>query len=195
MSKIGLLGGIPNEIGHELIELGAVPVLVELLRTGDQTTKLIAANSLHKLSSHTDQITKPFSQAGAIPLFDELLQGPDPSGKRIVGNVLSELAVRDDSVVEMVGHLVRILKEGDDESKAYAANMMWVFSGKEKPSYVIRESGTIHVLVELLGSGIEKVLKNISKVVAKLSYDGENRMALVKADAIPILMDLLHHKN
>ncbi|XP_057432552.1 protein spotted leaf 11-like [Lotus japonicus] len=193
--SIELLGGVPGETEHELLELGAVPVLVQLLRDGDKTTKLIAAKSLRRLSVHVDGKTRPFTQAGAIPLFVELLQGPDPYGKGIAEDVLSELAVREHSAIEIVGHLVRILREGDHESKVSATNVMWDLSGCRISSPVIRDSGAIPVLVVLLRSGTETVMENVSRVFAELSYDGADRLALAKAGAIPILMVLLHQGN
>ncbi|XP_057432561.1 U-box domain-containing protein 11-like [Lotus japonicus] len=193
--SIELFGGVPSENEHELVELGAVPMLVDLLRDGDQTTKLTAAKYLRRLSVHVDGNTRPFTQAGAIPLFVELLQGPDPYGKGIAEDVLSELAVREHSAVEIVGHLVRILREGDHESKVYATNVKWDLSIYPISSSVIRDSGAIPVLVVLLRSGTEKVMENVSRVFAELSYDAENRVALAKAGAIPILMVLLHQRN
>ncbi|XP_057444005.1 uncharacterized protein LOC130736176 [Lotus japonicus] len=186
--SIEFLGGDPSEIEYELIKLGAVPLLVELLRDGDQTTKLIAAKYIRRLSAHVNGNTRPFTEAGAILLFVELLQGPDPYGKGIAEDVLSELAIREHSDVEIVGHLVRILREGDHESKVSATNVMWDLSGGRISSSVIRDSGAIPVLVVLLRSGTEKVMETVSRVFAELSYDGADRLALAKAGAIPILM-------
>lgn len=190
---IGLLG-VTRQARRMLVELGAIPVLVALFREGDHTTKLVAGNSLGVISSHVEYI-RPVAQAGAIPLYAELLEGPDPSGKEIAEDVFCILAVAEDNAVEIAGHLVRILREGDDEAKASAADVMWDLSAYKHSTSVIRDSGAIPILVELLGSGSEDVRVNVSGAFAQLSYDGTERMALAEAGAIPILIDLMNDSD
>ncbi|KAK7316830.1 hypothetical protein RJT34_00574 [Clitoria ternatea] len=188
---IGLLG--MTRARRTLVELGVIPVLVELLHVGDHAMKLVAGNSLGLISAHVDYI-RPVAQAGAIPLYAELLQvqGPDPSGKETAEDVFCILAVAEANAAEIAGHLVRILREGDDEAKASAADVMWDLSGYKHCSSVVRGSGAIPILVELLGSGSEEVKVNVSGSFAQLSYDGMDRMALADAGAVPILIDLMN---
>lgn len=191
--SIGLLG--VTRMGRRmLVELGVIPVLVELFRDGDHTTKLVAGNTLGVISAHVDYI-RPVAQAGAIPLYAELLQGPDPSGRDIAEDVFCILAVAEASAVEIVGHLVRILREGDDEAKAAAADVMWDLSDYKHSTSLIRDSGAIPILVELLVRGSEGVKENVSGAFSQLSYDGANRTALADAGAIPILIDLLRDES
>lgn len=190
---IGLLG-VSRLARRVLVELGAIQVLVALFHDGDHTTKLVAGNSLGVILAHVEYI-RPAAQAGAIPLYVELLEGSDPSGKEIAEDVFCILAVAEDNAVEIVGHLVRILREGDDEAKASAADVMWDLSGYKHPTSVVRESGAIPILVELLASGNEDVKVNVSGAFAQLSYDGTDRMALAEAGAIPILIDLMNDGN
>lgn len=187
---IGLLG-VTRQARRMLVELGAIPVLVAMFRDGDHATKLVAGNSLGVISAHVDYI-RPVAQAGAIPLYAELLEGPDPSGKEIAEDVFCILAVAEANAVEIAGHLVRILREGDDEAKASAADVMWDLSGYKHTTSVVRDSGAIPILVELLGSGSEDVKVNVSGAFAQLSYDGTDRMALAEAGAVPILIDLMN---
>ncbi|KAL2322773.1 hypothetical protein Fmac_027152 [Flemingia macrophylla] len=185
---IGLLG-VTRQARRMLVELGAIPILVALFRNGDHTTKRVAGNSLGVISAHVEYI-RPVAQAGAIPLYAELLEGPDPVGKEIAEDVFCILAVAEDNAVEIAGHLVRILREGDDEAKASAADVMWDLSGYKHSTSVVRDS--IPILVELLGSGSEDVKVNVSGAFAQLSYDGTERMALAEAGAIPILIGLMN---
>ncbi|KAJ1441281.1 HEAT, type 2 [Sesbania bispinosa] len=191
--SIGLLG-VTRQARRMLVELGAIPVLVELFRDGDHKAKLIAGNSLGVVCAHVDYI-RPVAQAGAIPLYAELLQGLDPSGKEIAEDVFCILAVAEANAVEIAGHLVRILREGDEEAKAAAADVVWDLSGYKHSTSVVRDSGAIPILVELLGSGTEELKENVSGAFAQLSYDEEDRMALAEAGAIPILIDLLHDET
>ncbi|XP_061349012.1 protein spotted leaf 11-like [Gastrolobium bilobum] len=188
--SIGLLG-VTRQARRTLVDLGVIPVLVELFRDGDQATKIVAGNSLGVISAHVDYI-RPVAQAGAIPLYAELLQGPDHAGKEIAEDVFCILAVAEANAVEIAGHLVRVLRQGDDDAKAAAADVIWDLSGYKHSTSVVRDSGAIPILVELLGSGSEEVKENVSGAFAQLSYDGGDRIALANAGAIPILIDLLH---
>ncbi|CAJ1963947.1 unnamed protein product [Sphenostylis stenocarpa] len=187
---LGLLG-VTRQTRRILVELGAIPVLVTLFHDGDHTTKLVAGNSLGVISAHVDYI-RLVAEAGAIPLYAELLEGPDPSGKEIAEDVFCILAVAEANAVEIAGHLVRILREGDDEAKASAADVMWDLSGYKHSMSIVRESGAIPILVELLESGSEDVKVNVSGAFAQLSYDGTDRMALAEAGVISVLIDMMN---
>jgi hypothetical protein len=50
------------------VELGVIPVLMELFRVGDSTTKVVAGNSLGVISAHVDYI-RLVAEVGAIPLL------------------------------------------------------------------------------------------------------------------------------
>ncbi|KAF7831303.1 vacuolar protein 8 [Senna tora] len=188
---IGLLG-VPRRSRRMLIEIGVIPVLVELLSEGDETTKLVAGNALGVISAHVDYI-RPVAQAGVISLYAELLQGLERTGKDIAEDVFCILAVAEENAIEIVGHLVRILREGDEESKASAAEVMWDLSGYKHSASVIQESGAIPILIELLRSETEEVRQNVSGACAQLSYEEADRMALAEAGAIPILIDMMLH--
>ncbi|KAI4307902.1 hypothetical protein L6164_031029 [Bauhinia variegata] len=190
---IGFLG-VARRARRMLVELGVIPKLVELFRYGDGTTKLVAGNTIGVISAHANYI-RPVAQAGAIPLYAELLQGPGPSGKEIAEDAFCILAVAEDNAVEIAGYLTRILREGDDEAKAAAADVIWDLSGYKHSIPVIRDSGAIPILVELLGSGSQEVKENVSGAIAQLSYDGADRMELAEAGAIPLLTHMLHDES
>ncbi|XP_004506680.1 uncharacterized protein [Cicer arietinum] len=187
--SIGLLG-VTREARRTLVELGVIPVLVELFRNGDNATKLVAGNTLGVVSAHG--YVRQVAEARAIPLYAELLQGSDASGKEIAQDVFCILAVSEPNSVEIVGHMVRILREGDDEAKAAAADVIWDLSVYKHATSVVWASGMIPILVELLGHGSEEVKKSVSGAFSQLSYVGAGRMALAEAGAIPILNDMLH---
>ncbi|KAK3032479.1 hypothetical protein RJ639_037292 [Escallonia herrerae] len=129
-----------------------VRVLIDLLRVGDVPTKLVAGNALGVISSHVDYI-RPVALAGAIPLYSELLHGPEPMGKEIAEDVFCILAVAEENATSIAEHLVQILRGSDDEAKAAAAEVLWGLSGYEHSLSVVRNSGAIPVLVEILTSG------------------------------------------
>lgn len=190
---IGLLG-VPRRARRTLVELGVIPVLVECLRDGDHLMKLVAGNALGVISAHIDYI-RLVAQSGVICLYAELLQGPDPSGMEIAEDVFCILAVAEENAVEITRHLVRILREGDDEAKASAADVLWDLASYKHTTSVVRESGVIPILVGLLQAGNEEIKQNVSGACAQLSYDEADRMALAEAGAIPILIEMMLHEE
>ncbi|GAU41225.1 hypothetical protein TSUD_129010 [Trifolium subterraneum] len=190
--SLGLIG-VTKQTRRTLVELGVIPVLVELFRIGDNTMKLVAANSLGVVA-RLDYI-RQVAQAGAIPLYAELLKGPDVSGKEITKNMFCILALEEANAVEIVGHLVRILREDDGEAKVAAADVIWDLSANSNTIFVIRDSGAITILVELLSHGSQEGKLNVSGAFSQLSYSESGRLALADAGAIPILIDLLHEET
>ncbi|TXG67409.1 hypothetical protein EZV62_008684 [Acer yangbiense] len=190
---IGLLE-VRKRARHRLVELGVIPVLVELFRVGDSTMKLVAGNSLGVISAHVDYI-RLVSEAGAIPLYAELLQGPDFIGKEIAEDVFCILAVAEENAISIAEHLVRILREGDDESKAVAADVFCGLSDYKHSIPVVRSSGAIPILVNLLHDGNVEVRERVSGAIAKLSYDEEDRVALADAGAVPLMIEVLHDES
>jgi len=124
--SIGLLG-VSREARHMLVELGVIPVLMELFRIGDNAAKLVAGNTLGVVVWSNVDYIRHVAEAGAIPLYAELLQGSDPndSGKEIAKEVFYILGVAEANAVEIVGHLVRIFILGDDKAKVAAAYVIW----------------------------------------------------------------------
>ncbi|MED6193417.1 hypothetical protein PIB30_019150 [Stylosanthes scabra] len=187
---IGMFG-VTREGRRAIVELGAISPIVELFRCGDHTTKLVAGNTLGVISAYVDCI-RSIARAGAIPLYFELLEGGDPSGKDIAEDAFCVLAVDEANAIEIFGNLVRILRDGGNEAKAAAANVVWDLSTYSYSTPVVCDSGVIPILVDLLGSRSNEVKENISGTFSQLSYDRENRIALSDAGVVPILIDLLH---
>lgn len=190
---IGLLG-VTRRARRMLFELGVIPVLVELFHNGDINTKLIVGNSLGVVSAHIDFI-RPVAEAGAIPLYVELLQGPDPLGKDIAEDAFCILAFAESNAVVIVEHLVRILRNGDDEAKAAAADVLWDLSGYTHSVSVVQNSGAIPILVDLLSSSNVEVKEKVTGAVAQLSCNEADRLALASAGVIPVLIELLHDES
>ncbi|KAJ4981531.1 hypothetical protein NE237_032368 [Protea cynaroides] len=191
---IGLLG-VTRRLRQMLVDLGVIPVLIELLRDGDSSTKVVAGNALGIIASHVDYI-RPVAQAGAIPLYAELLQGIEPLGREIAEDVFCLLAVVEINAISISQHLVRILQsDHNDEAKAAAAGVLWDLSGYKHSVSIVRSSGGIPILVELLQHGSDEVRKKVSGIVAQLSYDQEDRVALADAGVVPLLVNLLQDES
>lgn len=187
---IGLFG-LVRRVRRMLVDLGAIQVLTELLRDGDTSAKLVSSNALGVISSHANFI-RPVAEAGTIPLYADLLQGPEPMGKEIAEDVFCILAVDEPYALRIAEHLVRILGGNNSEAKAAAADVLWNLSGYNHSFSVIQRSGAIPLLVELLSSSDTGDLRErVSGVVAQLSYNRTDRMALANAGVIPLLTNIL----
>ncbi|GAB4848146.1 hypothetical protein Ancab_002812 [Ancistrocladus abbreviatus] len=190
---IGLLGVI-RKARLSLVMSGAIPALVDLLRDGNISTKIVAGNALGVISSHFGYI-RPIAEAGAIPLFAELLRAPEPMCKEIAEDVFCILAVAETNAVEIVEHLIRILREDDVEAKATAADILWDLSSYKHLVSFIRNSGAIPILVDLLRDGSIDVRQRVSGAIAQLSCNETNRLALADAGAILALMGMLQDES
>ncbi|KAG9443471.1 hypothetical protein H6P81_014811 [Aristolochia fimbriata] len=190
---IGLLG-VTRRVRQMLVGLGAVHVLVHLMRDGDMPAKLTAGNALGIISSHIDYV-RPVACSGAIPLFAQLLEGEESLGREIAEDVFCILAVAEENAITIVGHVVRILQNGNDEAKAAAADVLWDLSGYKHSFSVVGTSGAIPLLLELLRGGNEDVREKASGAIAQLSYDERDREALVEEGAIPLLIELLSDQS
>ncbi|CAD5173678.1 uncharacterized protein LOC135583100 [Musa acuminata AAA Group] len=186
---IGVLA-ISRRVRQKLVDLGVIPALIGFLKEADSSYRLVAGNALGIISSHVDYL-RPVAQAGAIPLFVELLKGPEPLGKEIAEDAFCVLAVEEENGVMITEEMVRVLEGDADDAKGAALDIVWDLAGYRHSISVVRESGAIPVLVDLLRNMDGNLREKASGAIAQLSYDAANREAIVEAGAIPVLIDLL----
>jgi len=104
------------------------------------------------------------------------------------------LGVVEANAVEIVSHLVRIFIVGNDKAKVAAACVIWDLLDYKHTTSVLRDSGAILILVDLLGHGSDDDAKDVVfGAFLQISYDEGGRMTLDNAGAIPILVELLNH--
>ncbi|KAG8386039.1 hypothetical protein BUALT_Bualt03G0107600 [Buddleja alternifolia] len=190
---IGFLGSI-KKARRTLVDAGAVIALMNLLKDGDSSMKLVAGNSLGVISSHVDHI-RPVAQVGVIPLYAELLGGSDPIGKEIAEDVFCILAVNEENAVTIIEHLVRILRGDNTEAKAAAADVIWDLSSYNYSLPILQNSGVIPILVELLKDENMDVTEKVAGAIAQLSQNKADRAVLADCGAIPILIDMLRDES
>uniref|UniRef100_A0A1J3JNZ0 U-box domain-containing protein 4 n=1 Tax=Noccaea caerulescens TaxID=107243 RepID=A0A1J3JNZ0_NOCCA len=186
---IGLIG-VTRRARRMLVEAGVISVLVDLFRDGDEKAKLLVGNALGIISGQTEYI-RPVTEAGSIPLYVELLSGRDPMGKDIAEDVFCILAVAEGNAVVIAEQLVRILREGDEEAKFAASDVLWDLAGYRHSVSVIRDSGAIPLLVELVRDGSVEFRERISGAISQLSYNENDREAFCDSGMIPILIEWL----
>ncbi|KAJ4897766.1 ARM repeat superfamily protein [Raphanus sativus] len=157
---IGLLG-VTRRARRLLVEAGVIPALVDLFKDGDDKTKLLAGNALGIVSAQTEYV-RSVTAAGSVPLYVELLSGRDQMGK-----ILQRMC----SVYWLWLKLVRILREGDEEAKFAASDVLWALSGYRHSVSVIRDSGAIPLLVEIVRDGSVEFRGRVSGAISQLSYN------------------------
>ncbi|XP_020574662.1 U-box domain-containing protein 4 [Phalaenopsis equestris] len=186
---IGLLG-ISKRVRHMLVDSGAIPALLQLFREGDQSAKITAANALGIIASHVDCI-RPVAEAGAIPMYMELLEGTEPLGREIAEDVFCVLAVVEENAVVIAEQLVRVLRGCDEEAKSAAVDVFWDIAGYKHSIPVVRDSGAIPVLMEILQHGSADTRVKVMGTISQLAYEEANRTAMAEAGGIPLVINLL----
>ncbi|EGB03483.1 hypothetical protein AURANDRAFT_7369, partial [Aureococcus anophagefferens] len=71
---------------------GAIPPLVVLLRSGDDSVKLLAAKVLQNLARGVWEIRNSIGAAGAVPALIEVVNSGDDSSKKHAAHALANLA-------------------------------------------------------------------------------------------------------
>ena len=100
------------------------------------------------------------------------------------------LAVEGNAVL-IAEQLVRILREGDNESKFAAADVLWDLAGYRHSVSVISDSGAIPLLVGLVRDGSLEFRERISGAISQLCYNENDREVFSESGMIPILIDWL----
>ncbi|XP_038978274.1 U-box domain-containing protein 11-like [Phoenix dactylifera] len=175
--------------GEEGYYLGGLPFLLEAVSSGKLFSMTLAAQAIGLLG--VARRVWPVVQAGAIPTYVELPREPEPLGKEIAVDVFCVLAVAEENAVLIVEELVRILQGNEEAAKSAAVDVLWDLSGYKHSISIVRESGAIPLLTELLRNGNGDLREKAAGTIAQLSNEGVNREAMVEAGAIPVLIDLL----
>ncbi|PKI50499.1 hypothetical protein CRG98_029104 [Punica granatum] len=190
---IGLLG-VPKSMRRAFAKRGAIPALIKLFHTGDMETKLVAANSLGLISAHTESI-RLAGRAGAVDVFAELLAGTEAQGRDIAEDAFCVLAVAEQNAIDIADHMVKVLREGDDETRAVAADVLWDIVIYRHRAPVMLNSGAIPILVQLLRDrGVQpEARERVCALVSRMCYEKRDRDAIADIGAIPLLADIVDH--
>ncbi|KAF3495752.1 hypothetical protein DY000_02056846 [Brassica cretica] len=125
-------------------------------------------------------------EAGVVPALVDLFRDGDEKGKLLAASlgrrskdiaedVFCILAVAESNVVFIAEQLVRILREGDNEAKFAASVVLWDLAGYRHFVSVIRDSGVIPLLVELVRDGSLEFRERISGTISQLCYNENDR--------------------
>ena len=152
---------------------------------------LVAANALGIVSSIGPHLPL-IHQSGAIPLYAELLKESHPLAKDIVKDVFCILTSIRDSAGVVLENLAAILRGEDDLAISAAVDVLLALAKYKSVTPLLKSSGVITVLVDLLRNGNHDVIEKVTGAVAQLSYGEYIRESLMEASAIPVLLGLLN---
>ncbi|TXG68099.1 hypothetical protein EZV62_009374 [Acer yangbiense] len=125
-----------REARRVLSSLGGLRFLVEAARCGSMVSRERACQEIGLLGVRRLARSRHV-ELGVIPVLVELF---------CVGDSTTKV---EDNAVSIAEHWVRILKEGDDESKTVAADVFCDVSVYKHSIHVVRSSGAIPILVNL----------------------------------------------
>lgn len=180
-----------------IVKSGAVPYLVELLRSENSTIRELATAAVLTLSASTSN--KPtIASSGAVPLLVQILISGSIQGKVDAVTALYNLSTCKDSgnltlSVESVKPLLTLLKDCKKYSKfaEKATALLQILSGSEEARCSISEmDGGILVLVETVEEGSPLSAEYAVGVLLSLcrSCRHKYRELILKEGAIPGLM-------
>mmetsp|Transcript_24740 Transcript_24740/g.41341 ORF Transcript_24740/g.41341 Transcript_24740/m.41341 type:complete len:694 (+) Transcript_24740:414-2495(+) len=183
-----------------VVEAGALPPLMELLRSGSDEARANAAEVLGNLTFDDDDMeTVDFVAAGAIPGLVEMLRGGSDEGrgkaawvlrKLMASNHANKAAVTEASALPP---LVELLRTGSKEGRANAAGALGILlSGNDTSSRVaVAKADAMPLLVELLRCGSNEGRAEAAGALSNLGCDDANKAAIVAAGGIAPLVELL----
>ncbi|KAK0599016.1 hypothetical protein LWI29_001562 [Acer saccharum] len=149
---IGLLG-VRRCTRHRLVELGVIPVLVELFRVGDSTTKLVAGNSLGVILSHVDYIGEG-----------------DNESEDVTADVFCDLSDYKHSIPVVISSgaipiLVNLLSDGNVEVRERVSGAIAKLSYDEADRVALADVGAVPLMIDVLHdeSEVAEELRDITK--------------------------------
>ncbi|KAK1581463.1 hypothetical protein Q3G72_006242 [Acer saccharum] len=152
---IGLLG-VRRCTRHRLVELGVIPVLVELFRVGDSTTKLVAGNSLGVILSHVDYIG--------------ILREGDNESEDVTADVFCDLSDYKHSIPVVISSgaipiLVNLLSDGNVEVRERVSGAIAKLSYDEADRVALADVGAVPLMIDVLHdeSEVAEELRDITK--------------------------------
>ncbi|KAJ1626603.1 armadillo-type protein [Pavlovales sp. CCMP2436] len=177
-----------------IVDAGALPLLVALLRAGTEKGKASAEGAIAWLASNAPTRTLILGE-GALPPLIALLRTGTEEGKEHAAAAIVWLtndAPTRALIVEAGALLllVALLRASTKESKASAAGAISWLASEAPTCALIVEAGALPLLVALLRAGTDKGKASATAAIFWLASEALIRALVVDADALPPLIAL-----
>ncbi|KAL0925795.1 hypothetical protein M5K25_004165 [Dendrobium thyrsiflorum] len=180
-----------------IAEAGAIPVLVSLLLVEDKKTQEHAVTSLLNLSiyEHNKEV---IMLAGAVLPIIHVLRDGNMEARENASAAIFSLSLIDENKITIGGTpgaieaLVELLDNGSARGKKDAASALFnlcIYQGNK--SRAVR-AGVVRALVKMLEeSSTSGMVDEVLTILSVLVSHKEGKVAISKANTIPLLIDLL----
>ncbi|POM66953.1 Hypothetical protein PHPALM_17112 [Phytophthora palmivora] len=184
--------------GVVLRQVGVLPPVIELLKTGTSNQKLWAAETLVTLASDDDDNCEAIMDGGAIPPLVTLLRSGTDMQKQEAAFALGNLAAnnevnrvkiaREGAIPPMV-EFVKAVTDAQNQWAVYALGFLSV--NNEENRVLIAQEGAIPSLVALLRTGTRAQKLWAAYTLGNLAHNDDNRVKITQEGAIASLVNLL----
>ena len=199
--------GALQEPSEEIIVIaaaGAIPILIDIIRTGRTAAKHHALGALANLTRGPSVIKDAVAAAGgpngSIALFVEFMRSGSEYQKEYAATTLAHLAKGSDErkiAIKTAGALppaIHLARSGDDKAKEFAASLLRNLACHKDVRIAIALAGGIPVLVALAESGPAAAKTRAAAALKNLARDNvdiELRIATTRGTAA--LVDMARH--
>ncbi|KAL8052957.1 hypothetical protein ABFX02_05G039500 [Erythranthe guttata] len=195
VSEIRSLSKRSTENRILLAELGAIPILVNMLTSVDCLIQDNAVTSILNLSIY-DNNKGLIMLANAIPSIVQVLRSGSNEAKENSAATLFSLSLADENKIIIgasgaIPELVDLLKNGSSRGKKDAATALFnlcIYHGNKGRAV---RAGIITALLKMLTESSSVMVDEALTILSVLSTHQEAKAAIVKASTIPVLVDLV----
>ncbi|KAL3520753.1 hypothetical protein ACH5RR_018902 [Cinchona calisaya] len=178
-----------------IAEAGAIPLLVELLRSPDSRTQEHAVTALLNLSIN-DANKGTIVNAGAIPDIVDVLKIGSMEARENAAATLFSLSVVDENKVAIgaagaIPALINLLCQGTPRGKKDAATAIFNLSIYLGNKVRAVRSGIVPPLIRLLKDPSSGMMDEALAILAILASHPEGKAAIGQADPIPVLVEVI----
>ena len=165
--------------------VGAVPLLVDLLRSGNQSVKELAACAIRNLALD-ERIAAIIEDEGGVPVLLDCLSSEACNIKAHTVAALNNLA-RNEEVASIIARqgglhvIMQQLEQGSDAVRAHAASTLAKLARCTDVKPAARELGAIPLLVRLLSTSSANTQSEVAFALGMLMYRDEASCKLTMA--------------
>ncbi|EFJ33707.1 hypothetical protein SELMODRAFT_167271 [Selaginella moellendorffii] len=184
-----------DEIKEEITAESAIPIIARSLArdVGESRQAVALLLELSKIPTSLEQIGKA---QGCILLLVAMLRSENSSAVEDARQLLANLSGTDANVIQMAeanhfGPLISRLDEGSDATKILMATALSEMSLTDESKATLGKTGAIQPLASMLSSGKPEFQQPALGALASLSTYPSNREAMIAANVLPPLLQLL----